>query len=841
MATLPPPKLMRSAALYISAGANNHPQAADWGDQGVVAFGSDRNVCLWYPQDPAGVTQILRGHHAHVRAVRFIPRLSYANITHLVTAGEEGSVFWWCLDIERRRLIGWEEFKGIHTSPVNCIAVLKKPTVSHYRRIFVTGAADATIQVWRVGAGDSAMPEVFQKINTTGRYFPMAAALSPVGRRGHLVLAVAGTSNVVQIFTADGSTKRAPYFTLQATLSGHETWVRSLDFVLEKPDGTVSDLLLASASQDKYIRLWRIHPGKHASTGKADGMEAAGALVPSNKTYRFDVEVSEYCVLFEALLLGHEDWIYSGRWSRSWDGTLRLLSASADNSLAIWELDEQSGIWVAVSRLGEVSREKGATTATGSVGGFWTGLWSPDGDSIITFSRTGSWRRWDYDGAEGKWEQKPAISGHTRAVTGISWSPDGAYLLSTSLDRTTRLHAEWVQSPGLRSWHEMARPQIHGYDLNCVDWINPTTFVSGAEEKLMRVFREPRAIASMLHRLTDSGDLSDAGSLPDAANMPVLGLSNKAIDVVDDDGDAAMLDPTDPHMSDGNGVTLDPAGAVRRSALEIDHPPFEESLSRHTLWPEIEKLYGHGYEISCLATSHDGRFVASACHASSPNHAVVRLFETAKWTEVRPPLAAHSLTVTRLRFSPDDRYLLSVGRDRLWAVYERRDSDDGCCYTLLQTFKGHSRQIFDAAWAPTGNLFATAARESLIRIWTRRDGQDKFSFALTIPQLHKEEENEKKEKETPEATKALDFWPDITPGGGLVLATGSERGKLAVLYLKLDDAGTVTVEGVTAPETEQDTLHKEIMQLAWRPARDGEKTLALAGGDGSVRIYTILD
>ena len=36
---------------------------------------------------------------------------------------------------------------------------------------------------------------------------------------------------------------------------------------------------------------------------------------------------------------------------------------------------------------------------------------------------------------------------------------------------------------GFESWHEFARPQIHGYDMICYDNISPTKFVSGGDEK----------------------------------------------------------------------------------------------------------------------------------------------------------------------------------------------------------------------------------------------------------------------------------------------------------------------------------------------------------------------
>jgi len=684
---------------------------------------------------------------------------------------------------------------------------------------------------------------------------PLAVAFCPLNKQGtEVILAVAGTTNVVHIYTSSTVDGDAPVteFTLQATLPGHENWIRSLDFIREKKEAG-SDLLLASASQDKYIRLWRIHQGSPLSALSSTGLDlSVDSLMPGQKLHKVTAGSTKYCIMFEALLLGHEDWIYTARWSRSPSSNkLQLLSASADNTLAIWEADPDSGIWLTIARMGEVSREKGATTATGSIGGFWTGLWSPSGTTVITLGRTGSWRRWDYDPNEDTWKQHFAVSGHTRAVTGISWSPDGVYLLSASSDQTTRLHAEWTRGGegSDNSWHEMARPQIHGYDLNCIGTLSNTSFVSGADEKLMRVFTEPKAVAQMLARLTDASPEA-ANAAPDAANIPVLGLSNKAVEVVDDSADPTaplpaqdtVIDPSNPLTSREDA--FDPATTIRASALAISHPPFEESLSRHTLWPEIEKLYGHGYELSCLATSHDGGVIASACKASSLNHAVIRLFETKTWTEVKPPLAAHSLTVTKVRFSyPDDRLLLSVGRDRQWVVFERESDEEAngakkYKYKQIQAnAKGHSRMILDCAWAPVvrlgedGNetrLFATAGRDKSVKLWIRRAGEGEFVQAAAIPQEH--------------PVTALDFVPEFTEDGLILLAVGTEAGRLLVVSLKVvsGEEGKGDVEIVSTLNVPAKLcLPKAVMQLAWRPRRERQKgrELAIAGEDGSLRIY----
>ncbi|KAK3906423.1 WD40-repeat-containing domain protein [Staphylotrichum tortipilum] len=826
---------------YLSAGANRYAAAADWSEDGLVAFGSDSNVCLWDPTSPRGISHLLSGHTAHVRAVKFLPHDGSDKTAYLVTGGDDTQLRLWAIDPVTGTTSCAQTVQG-HSGPINCIASLRKVVESGgvSRRIFVTGAADGTIKVWALEDGQVAL---LQTIKTTKKYIPLTVALSALDEdASRLVLAVGGTTNAVQIFTAATGAD----FTLQATLPGHENWIRSLDFVREKADPG-SDLLLASASQDKYVRLWRIHEGTALSALSAAGIDlTTDALTPGNKMHKITAGTTEYCIMFEALLLGHEDWIYSARWSRASDGKLQLLSASADNSLSVWESDAESGIWITAARLGEISREKGATTATGSIGGFWTGLWSPSGTTVITLGRTGSWRRWDFDAAEDVWKQNYAISGHTRAATGISWSRDSSYLLSTSSDQTTRLHAEWTAADAAHpTWHEMARPQIHGYDLNCISTLGPSSFVSGANEKLMRVFTEPKPVARMLSRLTNTAlpDAAALSALPDAANMPVLGLSNKAMTSSAPDPDHPEPNPAAPSEEPG---PTDPTTTTSPLDTHPPHPPFEESLSRHTLFPETEKLYGHGYEISCLAATRDGSLIASACRASSLNHAVVRLVETRRWTELRPPLAAHTLTVARLRFSPDDKFLLSVGRDRQWAVFGRKEGEgEEAEYVVAQAEpKGHARMILDAAWAPLvggdgrgRRVFATAGRDKLVKVWVGKagaageEGDDgpgfKLGKAITL--------------ESP--VTALDFVPEVSDEGVIRLAVGTEAGKLSVLSLRVPEeegAGEVEVVSTLTVPAEL-CLPKAVIQLAWRPAREGRekegRELAIAGEDGSLRIY----
>lgn len=41
------------------------------------------------------------------------------------------------------------------------------------------------------------------------------------------------------------------------------------------------------------------------------------------------------------------------------------------------------------------------------------------------------------------------------------------------------------------SWHELARPQVHGYDIQCLAILSRYQYASGAEEKVVRLFKAP--------------------------------------------------------------------------------------------------------------------------------------------------------------------------------------------------------------------------------------------------------------------------------------------------------------------------------------------------------------
>lgn len=158
--------------------------------------------------------------------------------------------------------------------------------------------------------------------------------------------------------------------------------------------------------------------------------------------------------------------------------------------------------------------------------------------------------------------------------------------------------------------------------------------------------------------------------------------------------------------------------------------------------------------------SNSRRLVATACRATTAEHAVIRIYDTEKWQPVGEPLEGHNLTVTRVSFSPDDRYVLTVSRDRSWRLFGIWESGG---YKPLTLDKSHGRIIWDCAWAREGDVFATASRDKTVRIWS---GNHTSWTALTTIL-------------TKEAATAIDF-RQADGEHRRLLAVGLEKGDVVV-------------------------------------------------------------
>jgi elongator complex protein 2 len=249
---------------------------------------------------------------------------------------------------------------------------------------------------------------------------------------------------------------------------------------------------------------------------------------------------------------------------------------------------------------------------------------------------------------------------------------------------------------------------------------------------------------------------------------------------------------------------------------------------QNTLWPEFEKLYGHGFDIFSLAVSHDGSTMASASKASGQvEDGAIRLWDVRRkggsWREKQAPLQSHTLTVTTLTFSWNDEWLLSAGRDRMWTLY-RRHGDTGAYKVHLQCTKAHARIIWDAAWAFDDRFFVTGSRDKSVKVWsvnaTKAMATLSFPFSATSLAL------------------LANAYGKNDEDSMYLLAVGLEDGTLALLVCPL--ASDLTTWAPLAPAKKRHSGAITCMDFRIAKDRDTRRIeLATGGADGVVQVISI--
>uniref|UniRef100_A0A663LNU6 Elongator complex protein 2 n=1 Tax=Athene cunicularia TaxID=194338 RepID=A0A663LNU6_ATHCN len=651
----------------------------------------------------------------------------------------------------------------------------------------------------------------------------------------NLLIASAASDSTVRIWSRHGSEVHfcditGIFIQFQKTLilPGHEDWIRGIEWAV-----CGEDLFLASCAQDCLIRIWKVC----TKSKQLPETEDDSIRLKENVFTVKDTDTT-YAVTLESVLAGHENWVYAVHWQPSFsrDGSMqqpmRILSASMDKTVIIWEPDKESGVWLEQVRVGEVG---------GNTLGFFDCQFSPDGSMIIAHAFHGALHLWKQTAVNKKeWTPEVVISGHFNSVEDVKWDPEGEFIISVGSDQTTRLFATWKRKQETEvTWHEIARPQVHGYDMRCLAMIGRFQFVSGADEKVLRVFRAPKNFIENFSNITGIPQSSD---LPEGATVPALGLSNKAVF----EGDMAVQPAEDEETFN---TISNQYPEIYFQPMILTEPPPEDHLLQNTLWPEIQKLYGHGYEIFCVACNNSNTVIASACKASKKEHAAIILWSTTSWKKLQS-LPFHNLTVTQLAFSPNDKFLLAVSRDRNWSLWRKQDSSESgpvfsCCAYTDKNTAVHSRIIWSCDWTPDSKYFITGSRDKKVIIWgqcdlsvtTEGNMLDSIKPCSTI-------------LDAGDSVTAVGISRVLTPHGRYIVAVGLENGKIILYTWKQSGQEPTLTDWTTCVEMDNSQSHAlAVKRLCWRhhAGRAGHNDLnssewlqlASCGADHCVKIFNV--
>lgn len=525
----------------------------------IIVFGLN-NLLAISDAENKSIICTLPGHKGRVNAVEY---LSINESIYIITGAEDSTVRVWNIrhSNELNLASDWKCLEILSGWDASIISVSYK---EHDGIQIIIGAdCNGNVLTWAAKHGNSfvkidsfklppsQLPRVIQSMVYKDKSEEVSSEfllfIGAVDSKIHIK--VANTKDFIVRVESGGLNSDKLYQNV-GSLIGHEEWITGFD-VLSVTNNNEAGFLLASSSQDSKIRLWKFNCKRdHTISFNAnanndivedveedellDAQDGAVVLIADEimTEARLSFQTANYSwsVYLDALIVGHEDWVTSIHFILG-DETnkLRLFSTSMDRNFIIWSPDER-GIWVPMTRMGDIGGTLG-----GSVGqnllGFVDGTLNEKGNRLLGIGYGGSFHLWKKIDNENRWNPEFYHTGHFSSVNDITWNTSdiGCYLVSVSSDQTCRIFGK----SAFNNWVEIARPQIHGYDLNCVVLGDSHFLFTGGDEKLIRVFDAPQIFFEGLIKLCHQQEFNKLEeSKIYKAYIPELGLSNKASDLM---------------------------------------------------------------------------------------------------------------------------------------------------------------------------------------------------------------------------------------------------------------------------------------------------------------------
>ena len=758
---------------FISANTNTTLHCLDYNQHyNILAYGSHNLIHINNPSE-VKTYFTLKGHSKRVNVIKFIDNHKKGGnkIIELLSAGADGKIIHWeNLNSDKKYIFDYKSWKkakeytsseiiknkDISEENIPSINILETLYISSIEKYFTIFSSNGILDLFYFDI-DLNEYKLFASLNFT-RKLQDTISLCVINEN-YLMMLTGGYDRKINIYIVmrvntmnqqlqmnNNNLEKINPVEYCTSLIGHENDIRDISIVSSEKFDNVNSIFFCSCSQDSYIRVWNVTKLEKNDLSKlADNVNTLKTnsiydeyksktsyviKVPIHDKEKITInnEYEYYNITLDSVLSGHEDVVSSVKWGKI-DENFVILSSSLDFSVGIWVYDKKYNIWDKKYSLGEMIGNKHA---------FFYATFLNSYKEVLAYSYHGSLYYWKMNN-EGTFVANPIIHGHFEEVTDIRWDLSNSILFSCSHDETTRSFGYWKKN---KTWHEINRPQIHGYPIHSLSCINMTKnkdeelickIISASEEKVLRMFNPPFNIIKFLKELSkkelkfksdNSNEFYEKKYGNVEGSKQALGLMNREVVLEEKDEEASNFDYS---KFDPDAILTNKSEQVYVSKYNYEIPPDEDFLSNNTLWPEEAKMYGHGNEIYTIDISHDGKFLASGQKAQEVKNAKLYLWDVENKKLIKK-LDGCTLTIVQISFSPNDNFLLTVSRDRSWNIYIKKDNS----YEFYQNLKNaHKRIIWCCSWSFDEKYFITGSRDKFISIWTQ-DDKKKFKKFSTL-------------------------------------------------------------------------------------------------------------
>ncbi|CAI2384101.1 unnamed protein product [Moneuplotes crassus] len=810
---------------------------------GDYIFYGIKNTILVYDYKQNKVLYSLNGHTGRVNNVSLLD--TNEGLTALVSVdADKTMIIWKTNDVASMK---WEKkvYKDAHTAEINIVTSTRfKDT------LYITSfCLDGEVKVWK--SQDMDLQEDIKLAGRLhfGKNLQEAFKMFPVNDR-YIMLLTGGFDKNVHVYTIDTQSEEDGNIQYHTSLTGHSNSIR--DYCVT--ESYENDLrYIFSCSQDCLVRVWKICKISDAEAEeelkKQEETEYAVEHLKTKTSYilRFG-DSTVYNITLSSVLQHHSSSVSSvkiyedkERGEADLLNRLTLLTASFDFTVCLWRIDKEAGVWMVQTTLGEMSGNKHAF--------FGAEFLSPT--SIFAFTFNGAFHRWDNE--DDVWYNKPCVTGHFDEVPDLDWDTSREYLATTSKDQTTRIFSHCNK---IDRWHEVSRPQVHGYDINCVSFLKsvlsrdnksehkfPDHLVAGADEKILRVFNSPftfvksankynqddlRFVEDMTNEEVENAIL---GKKPEVASMtlglmnkPVMPKRNQRVDEAKEGG--TTVDDFEPDVLT-NQLNV---GEELIEDTDNDIMLTEEYLMTKTRWPERSKLYGHAFEIHCVATTKAGDYIVTAARSKQKKYSNIFVWTVESLNPICQ-IPVHDFTIHQMEFSPDDKYLLCVSRDRQFSVLERSGNLEEPFKIVQVQKQAHKRILWCCSWAHNSKYFATGSREKVnsLKFWEYCEEKNQWA------------EESKIEKGLNNVTSVA-FFPGFlnlgSPSFGVVV--GVDSGELSIWTREVESSIKEWTLAYKFPEFLSHSLTVRRIKFKQEATTEsGEYEVATCSNDATVRIFKL--